>query len=233
MEKYLLETTHRCLCLFTAWGTRLSLFVDLTCDKPCPSGRSAIQHHWKSVPASLNLVKLIIKDTENNTTKQSAGFADYSLSICFINVARELKANFRWLTYTSPDSHLHWPQSYANMRYFWFEKSVNELRVWLMGWGLDNMMTEGLYKHLLFKISSANANTPRQLSHFSCRWAILMQLLCTFSTTKLSVPFLLKMSELNRMTKLMNYCIFFLSAAQHLGGAISTLHAEELRGHGC
>lgn len=95
------------------------------------------------------------------------------------------------------------------------------------------MMTEGLYKHLLFKISSANANTPRQLSHFSCRWAILMQLLCTFSTTKLSVPFLLKTSEFNRMTKLMNYCIFFLSAAQHLVGAISTLHAEEPHGHDC
>jgi len=83
------------------------------------------------------------------------------------------------------------------------------------------MMTEGLYKLLLFKTSSAKANTPRQLSHFSCRWAILMQLLCTFSTTKLSVPFLWKTSELNRMTKLTNYCIFFLSAAQHLIGAIS------------
>lgn len=101
------------------------------------------------------------------------------------------------------------------------------------GWGLDNMMTEGLYKHLLFKISSANVNTPRQLSCFSCRWAILMQLLCTFSTTKLSVPFLLKKSELNRMKKLMNYCIFFLSAAQHLVDAISMLHVEELHGHGC
>lgn len=95
------------------------------------------------------------------------------------------------------------------------------------------MMTEGLYKHLLFKISSANVNTPRQLSCFSRRWAILMQLLCTFSMTKLSVPFLLKMSELNRMKKLMNYCIFFLSAAQHLVDAISMLHVAELRGHGC
>lgn len=118
------------------------------------------------------------------------------------------------------------------MRYFWFEKPVNELRIWLMGRGLDNMMTEGLYKHLLFKISSANVNTPRQLSHFSCRWAISMQLLCTFSTTKLSVPFLLKMPELDKMTKLMNCCIFFLSAAQHLVGAISTRHAEGLYGHG-
>lgn len=117
---------------------------------------------------------------------------------------------------------------------FDLKKSVNELRVWLTGWELDNMMTEGLYKHLLFKISSANADTPRQLlSHFSCRWAILMWLLCTFSTTKLSAPFLLKMTELYRMTKLMNYCIFFLSAAHHLGGAISELHVAEPRSHSC
>lgn len=93
------------------------------------------------------------------------------------------------------------------------------------------MMTGGFYKHLLFKSSSAN--TPKQLSHFSCRWAILMQLLCTFSSIKPAVPFLLKTSELIRMTKLMNYCIFFLPAAQHLVGAISTVHAVEPPGQGC
>lgn len=148
-----------------------------------------------------------------------------------MRVAGELGENSRWQTRPEPDPHQL--QSCTDGSYFWFEKSVNELRVWLTGWELDNMMTEGLYKHLLFKISSANADTPRQLSHFSCRWAILMRLLCTFSTTKLPVPFLLKTPELCRMAKLMNYCIFFLPAAQRLVGTISARHAQEPRGRGC
>lgn len=60
-----------------------------------------------------------------------------------------------------------------------------------------------------------------------------MRLLCTFSTTKLPVPFLLKTPELCGMAKLMNYCIFFLPAAQRLVGAISARHAQEPRGRGC
>lgn len=82
----------------------ISAFLGVwACDKSCPSGNSTLQQHWKTVPAPLNcsnLVKLIIKDTENNTSRESAGFAaaDSSLSIWTVKVDGELEANFKWLT---------------------------------------------------------------------------------------------------------------------------------------
>lgn len=39
-EKHLLETTGRYLCLFSGWGTHLSPFVDVSLDRPGPSGRT-------------------------------------------------------------------------------------------------------------------------------------------------------------------------------------------------
>lgn len=217
------EATGWYLCLFSGWGSHLSLVVDLSLEQApqdeVPASTTENRYHHL-------IIYFIIKDTANSTSKESRAFLIW---LMFASSSPETYS--KWQTH--PDPHPDQLQSCTDGSYFWFEKSVNELRVWLTGWELDNMMTEGLYKHLLFKISSANADTPRQLSHFSCRWAILMWLLCTFSTTKLSAPFLLKMTELYRMTKLMNYCIFFLSAAHHLGGAISELHVAEPRSHSC
>lgn len=127
------------------------------------------------------------------------------LSVWFINVAGELETNFRW--------HILVQILITRAALTWDIFGLKSMQMhWEFGsWGKDwiTWWQKGFINIYYSKSLLQTQTTPRQLSHFSCRWAILMRLLCTFSTTKPSVSFLLKTSELNGMAKLMNYCIFF------------------------